>query len=664
MLYSFDVFDTLVARIYVRPTELFSHLGRDLLGRGAPPAMVDALARARIAAEARARSAARRRRADDVRFEEIYREFARDAVFGAYADEAARREIALEIASVVPIRAGVQAVEERRRSGSRVVFVTDMYLPSAVIVAILRQAGIDAEEGDVYVSGSVGLSKYRGRLYDHVASKEQVDPRDCLHVGDRPKPDVRRARQHGWQAGLFRASQPNRFETASAAGSVGARAAGISRASRLRCLSGSAEVAAMVADVAGPLVCAFVAELLRDASSRGIDTLYFVSRDGQVLLRAARALQARGAGAGIELRYMHGSRQAWFLPSVIEGSAAEIDWALLPGMAMTPASALRRLELRTDAVVQALGRLGLDEADIDRPLPGARRAAFLDLLVAPPIRDLLLARAHARRELMVLYLRQQGFADPGRRSALVDVGWELRAQKALRSVLRAAGMNRDLRGYYLGVAASHVPLEGAGPARAFIGASGAAVDALLRADWFFRHEFVQLVEHAFVAADHPSVTGYRLDGEQVVPTFANEAVHPRRVEFVRSLHQEISAYATLAGERLDGLLDTPEFRSWVADNLQAYCSRPSAGEARAVGWLATNAEQGHDPSRSARLAAPMTLGDLWRMARHEIGGAEERFHSPSFSWTAGSLALSPRHVRAAHAGLRWAKGLARPRRSQ
>jgi hypothetical protein len=64
------------------------------------------------------------------------------------------------------------------------------------------------------------------------------------------------------------------------------------------------------AGVAGPFLTAYVLWLLFDAQARGIERLYFLSRDGEVLLGLADILAPR-LGITIERRYLYASRRAW-----------------------------------------------------------------------------------------------------------------------------------------------------------------------------------------------------------------------------------------------------------------------------------------------------------------------------------------------------------------
>ena len=76
----------------------------------------------------------------------------------------------------------------------------------------------------------------------------------------------------------------------------------------------------VVSGVAGPVILAAAAWTLLSAQRDNIDILYFVARDGEILLAVAQLLQQElGLAAEIECRYLYGSRQAWHLPALSLG---------------------------------------------------------------------------------------------------------------------------------------------------------------------------------------------------------------------------------------------------------------------------------------------------------------------------------------------------------
>lgn len=657
ILHSFDVFDTLITRPFSRPTDLFRLVAADVLPERASERELDDFVQARIFAEARARDAEPNR--DDITLDMIYRQFELSDRFGRHAEVAKARELAHELSSVVPIRSGIEHVSGLLNAGERVVFLSDMYLPATVIADMLRRAGLAVDAGTLYVSGEIGLSKHHGRLFDYVAAREAVPPDRCLHRGDNWHPDVLRPRQRGWRAMRFSESELNRFEdpVGRPAPWTATRAGGLSRAVRLRRVSGSAEAAMLVSGVIGPFLTAFVAHVLQDAQARGIDTLFFVSRDGQVFLKIATALQAAGFAPGITCRYLYGSRQAWFLPSVTEATRDRIAWAFVDGMSSAPDDILRRLEIDPSEVALMLQELGIDERRLHTRQSARELDTFIEALLSPPVADLLTRRAGERRASLMSYLGAQGLFDPKRNYALVDVGWTLKSQLALRRCLQAEGRPFDVSGYYLGVVLGHEPLAQAGPASAFVGFPGDDVPCCLHANWFFRLSTVLLVEHLFTLADHPSLARYAEQGGALSLVFKRDYRSEALILFTAQLHEELESYAGFAGTMFGSELVTPEFREWALENVRRFACEPRAEEVNAVAWLPTNREQSHDKRHEARLASQLTLRDVWDMVIYDLFPSREGHFSPDFAWNAGAAAISPPIPRFAYYALRSIMGV-------
>ena len=69
------------------------------------------------------------------------------------------------------------------------------------------------------------------------------------------------------------------------------------------------------ADVSAPLIALFVDWCLRESRAAGIERLYFLSRDGQVMMQVAEILGLRDSDP-TDCRYLYVSRQALLLPAV------------------------------------------------------------------------------------------------------------------------------------------------------------------------------------------------------------------------------------------------------------------------------------------------------------------------------------------------------------
>jgi len=141
---SFDVFDTLLIRPYVKPTDLFVHieLNEDVKG----------FATARIHAEKNARKLCQ-----EVTFDEIY-----NTIDKKYAHVKVT-ELDYE-SSLLRQRPDMTAIYRYAvEHGKKIVMMSDMYLSSDFICEVLKKNGFDSFD-EVFVSCEYRCNKSSGEL--------------------------------------------------------------------------------------------------------------------------------------------------------------------------------------------------------------------------------------------------------------------------------------------------------------------------------------------------------------------------------------------------------------------------------------------------------------------------------------------------------------------
>ena len=335
----FDVFDTLVRR-RVEPETVKDRVAVMLAERLGRPGEWRAL-RARRAALERALWEERLRDGQDGESalrELVERWLADVAPAGPdLVSETIAAELGLErraqalapgIAALLPALAA---------AGKRLVFVSDMYLPAADIRDLLDGLGIGPHFAAGYVSCDHGRRKTTGRLFQHLLEHEGIAPEDLVFVGDNPHADVEPARSLGITVVHVRDPKERKRRLAL---QVAEWAAG-------RSPLWQGELAYTVVETipgrvrAGrsphydlgltlaPAFVAFMLHVIERVQADALREVYFLSREGWLLLRLYRRLtRALGlAGALPRGRYLFASRLATFLPSM-----ARLDWPELQRM--------------------------------------------------------------------------------------------------------------------------------------------------------------------------------------------------------------------------------------------------------------------------------------------------------------------------------------------
>lgn len=177
---SFDIFDTLLLRPYVKPTDLFLHLEQS--------EKADGFADERIAAERRARKIHSDK--EDITIDEIYAE-----IDGKY-QHLKQKEMDLERQVLQPNPEIKEIYDYAKAQGKRIIIISDMYLPEKFLTKVLHEKGFTGFE-KLYVSGEHGKTKGSGHLYQQVLTDLNIKPKTMLHIGDNVHSDKKQAERYG-----------------------------------------------------------------------------------------------------------------------------------------------------------------------------------------------------------------------------------------------------------------------------------------------------------------------------------------------------------------------------------------------------------------------------------------------------------------------------------
>lgn len=162
---SFDVFDTLLLRPYVLPTDLFKQIEIMEFRKG--------FAKARINAEKKAR----KRLFPEVTLEEIY------SFMPPEFSEMAELELEYERQVLVENPEMKKLLNRAVELGKNVIYISDMYLPPKFIMDILEKNGYPIDI-PLYVSNEYRMSKHDGSLFIKVLNDLSIPAHKLLHVGD------------------------------------------------------------------------------------------------------------------------------------------------------------------------------------------------------------------------------------------------------------------------------------------------------------------------------------------------------------------------------------------------------------------------------------------------------------------------------------------------
>jgi len=451
---SFDVFDTVVVRPVLEPKDLFALLNRQMRDETGIVNLDFAAQRAKAESEVR-RGIKGREEKRDPTLDEIYNALqARLALSAEVTARMQRIEIEAEINLIYRNEAAYHLFERAKAAGKRVIFCSDTYFSHETIAEMLQQTGYEGYER-IFVSSEVGVTKKDGDIFELVCRELQVSPVDILHFGDNRRSDVDRAKERGVRPLLLK-SPRDKFM----AGESQHRALW-SNFNRLdlpvRCFlalfankfyadsienddppslfAGSGRRFGYYA--LGPLVYGLVTWMRREAMHRGIDQIFFLSRDGFLPLKAWNELGLSEKG-GPRASYLHISRRAALPLGLVHGDPVPTVFSTPASSAFTVSDFFRsRFDgPLAESLITRYQESGLDPSALAISVE-AEMSHFLS-----SNRDVVRRMAKDQADAALAYYRSQ--TGHSRTPAIFDVGRKGTFQNLLSRVL-----DKDFLGFYV-----------------------------------------------------------------------------------------------------------------------------------------------------------------------------------------------------------------------
>ena len=634
-LRTFDVFDTVITRLVGSPTAAFYFVARVCREQGLWMRTERQFVAARQDAESRERS---HLAGTEVTLAGIYRQLAfAQGLSQTLVEEFASIEIAIEQRLLRAIPGTMRTLAACRAAGHDVQFISDMYLPAEVIGGWLKQLGVMLDGTDrLWVSSAYGGSKGNGQLFDHVRQAQSVPALDWKHVGDNLRADVEMPRQLGISSEMYSDCHPTRLESAfeqhtAATGGLSSLLAGASRWMRLTLDDATASQRVLnqvVADAAGPALYAFVLWVVRTAHSRGIRRIWFMARDGQVLIPMARSIAAR-LGIELDIGYLYGGRQVVKVAALRKIDAAAIDWMTGGSGFMSVEEVLRRVGLEATGLEASITDSGL-------PLDGAIGWSKVEVLgrflQRPEIAERILAVAEDRRRDVLDYFRACGIVGGGT-TCIVDIGWRGTVVRAVDDLIGRADCSKHLF-LYFGLYARPKACDG-------LSMLGYLFDIDTRTGRNFGTggdiPNVSSSMEIFCQADHGSIMQIRREAGKFIPVCLAEDSSKQSEWDVGFVQSRLRLYAETVPIELCSDPDV-DLRALVEQSIRTTLCSPSLALARVMGGIPFIDDQAGAVAQ--HFARPYGLQDLQAAFRE---GSRPQYGMNW--WTEGAWTLTNNSMR-------------------
>lgn len=491
-LASFDIFDTILIRKCGNPDVIFYLLSKKLFPNDKD--MESAFFLWRKYADSLTAS---RTMGKEVMLADIY-ETVDSSFLNHYSSEdliLAEKEVESENLTVNPYI--LSLIQKKREEGFQIAFISDMYLDSNFLKNILKREGCILNEEKIYVSCEWNARKSSGKLYDIV--KNELLPNKWIHFGDNKESDIKQAKRKGIKTVFvdtkfspieLELNKSDRYEIK--------YLSGLCRWYRM--LHQNDPFCTMAADFVTPVYLPYVLFILHEARNRNIKRIYFLSRDGYILMKAAEAIQ--DIFPEIELKYLFLSRQSLLKPYLCDKGADDYLTAITT--------------IKNGSVDKMLNQLGINrqelETDYDIKFNYNRIKNDNDLrdfsnkIFNSNFTKAFQKRCKKQEEILLKYFEQEGLFE-NVKSAAVDIGWVGTSRLMINSILRKYNYN-DLHTFYYGV-----NLNVLAPSAGSYTSCFKEIQLLQKA--------TLLLENYCSESPYPSTIGYTIDDSgYIYPTFS------------------------------------------------------------------------------------------------------------------------------------------------
>ena len=317
---SFDVFDTLVLRPFLYPTDVFLYIEQTY---DAPNFRYERQKAERIAHYYNPTAT----------FAEIYR-YMPDEL-----QHLAQIELDLELQTIQPNKAMKVVFDYVRKQKKKIIITSDMYLPKEFIARILKKNGYTGYD-KLIVSCEHGESKATGKLFKSVIKAAGIPAGQILHIGDSVHHDVEMPKEYGlnsyhyWRVSERFFANPDNTRIKAFYDENWNRAEASIIVGMLILKWFDDESDYNVRDyweefgynIGGPLCWSFVNSAIEFAQRKGLSDLFFIARDGYPLYEVFNILKRKFPVKG---HYVYSNRYLYAINTAEYLNECHLDAILL-----------------------------------------------------------------------------------------------------------------------------------------------------------------------------------------------------------------------------------------------------------------------------------------------------------------------------------------------
>jgi HAD superfamily hydrolase (TIGR01549 family) len=428
-LVSFDLFDTLISRTYLKPSDLFVHLSEIVFVDFG----IKEFYKTRTIEESKLRST----KETEITLDEIYTSIANKlSIEDGTINKIKLLELKLEYDSIV---INHHYLNEFNNSLLSKCIITDTYLPKWFIEQIVSDKLLISNI-PIFISSELGFSKFNSKIFYHVKNYFSINFNEWTHFGDNFFSDYQVPRKLGICAiHLKNLNLDFNSSLLKVTNSDESFLMGL-----IKNHINNSDLSPFIEyylRVCVPIQLKIASEINNLLDVKSINKVFFLSRDGKLFHDTYTELYGKESS-----EYLLASRKALILPSAIEESTLNIDFIFEKIKFSSINNFISSLSLEKHPEVIFF----FNELEIDfniKLTSHLKEKIILKIKNSKAFIDKLFYVANKRRNIYIKYLKNIGFFDKNK-VMIFDLGWHGNMQTYLERISKSVRDNFIIEGYY------------------------------------------------------------------------------------------------------------------------------------------------------------------------------------------------------------------------
>ncbi|MCY6484506.1 hypothetical protein OW763_09155 [Clostridium aestuarii] len=428
---SFDIFDTLLLRNVVKPSDIFKVVEIKYFNKYKEKINFFKI---RISSENIAR---KRSEYEDVSLDDIYENI--EEKLGDIANHLKKLEIECEKNFLIPNSCMQDVYNYAKQKNKKVIMISDMYLSKTIVKELLQLNGYTEYDG-LYISSEVKKTKATRSLYSYIREEMNISKNaKWIHIGDNYQSDIINAQKEGIK-GIYYKKLIERENIP-----------------KINNLSDSIIYSVQIntkyykndynywdlfgVQYVSSIYIGLMFDLLKWLKDK--DNIYFLARDGYVPFKLYNKLKKHYPNLPLG-KYLYASRRAYIYPSLIDKKDEAIDILTIYNSGFNQKLNIKEifnnLGLDSNNYLDILGKYclnNLEERITDKNIYRVKK--MLEEIWSDINRIL-----KKEKDILIKYLNQEGVMDYNTVN-IFDIGWAGSTHKAIVNLI-----NKNVNGYYFG----------------------------------------------------------------------------------------------------------------------------------------------------------------------------------------------------------------------